>query len=194
MKHLELFEDYDFNSLNFEDLLALNLNNKQILDLIGTKFLNDEFKSVYNATNYPEISVGDTVIERKRDVEVPFITIGIGLESLFEFEKSPKGIEQLKRHLLGGKTLSPKKGEDDKYKHRIFPSLTIDILLTIHKEKLFCRIGGDFSIYVGDFPLLSYDVEEQSYVTYQDDVVKLLSEVLSDLNKNVINEINELNK
>jgi len=189
MKYLKFFENYDFN-----DLLAINLSNNKIKDLINTRFLNSEFKTVYGATNYPEIDVAETIIERRKDNKVPYLQIGIGLESLFEFEKSPKGLEELKKHLLGDKILKPKKNVDDKNKNRIFPSLTIDILLTIHNQQLFCMIDGDFTLFVGDFPLINHSIEKRKYVKFNTDVEMLLIDVLNNLNIYTIYEIQELNR
>lgn len=189
MKYLKFFENYDFN-----DLLAINLSNNKIKDLIDNRFLNEEFKSVYDATNYPEINIEEIIIERKKDNKIPYLQIGIGLETFFEFEKSPKGLEELKKHLLGGKILKPKKNLEDKNKNRIFPSLTIDILLTIHNEQLFCIIDGDFTLFVGDFPLINHSVEKKKYVKFNTDVEMLLIDVLNNLNIYTIYKIQELNK
>jgi hypothetical protein len=189
MKYIKLFENYDF-----DDLKALNLSNQEIKDLIQSRFLNDEFLSVYGATNYPELDINKTIIDRVKNEKIPYLQYGIGLESLFEFEKSTKGIEQLKKHLLGKKTLSPKTREDDKSKNRIFSSLTFDILLTIHQDKIFCRIGGDFSIYVGDFRLLNYDVEKTKFIKFKQDFENLFIDVINNLNIYTIHEIQELNK
>jgi hypothetical protein len=193
MKYLKrIFEDV--NRHDFSDLLLLNITNEQILEFIKTRFLNDEFLKVYDETNYPEMDIAETIINRNKSTEVPYLQIKITLESLFEFEKSPEGIEQLKKHLQGQKTLTPKKNGDDKSKNRIFPSLTLDILLTIHKDRLFCRIDGDFSIYIGDFPLLSHSVEKNKFVTTKEEVIGLYIDILNNLNIYSIHEIQELNK
>lgn len=193
MKYLKrIFEDV--NRHDFNDLLLLNITNEQILEFIKTRFLNGEFLKVYGETNYPEMDIAETIISRNKSTEVPYLQIKITLESLFEFEKSPEGIEQLKKHLQGQKTLTPKKNGDDKSKNRIFPSLTLDILLTIHKDRLFCRIDGDFSIYIGDFPLLSHSVEKNKFVTTKEEVIGLYIDILNNLNIYSIHEIQELNK
>jgi hypothetical protein len=191
MKYLKpIFENHDFN-----DLIYLNISNNEILDLIKTRFFNEEFLKVYGDTNYPEMDLDETKIVRDKNSEVPYLSIDISLESLFEFEKSPEGLQQLKKHLLGSKTLKPKKDEeDDKSKNRIFPSLTLHILLAVYKDKLWSRIGGDFSIYVGDFLLLNHNVEKNRFVSFKDDVKNLFIDILNSLNIYTIHEIQELNK
>jgi len=62
MKYIKLFENYDF-----DDLKALNLSNQEIKDLIQSRFLNDEFLSVYGATNYPELDINKNIIDRVKN-------------------------------------------------------------------------------------------------------------------------------